>query len=74
MILIDKEVFMLLRDCSKCLTPSFKEDYMLRERFLGIASQPLFSHPSLAKFLLIMENPIYEHGIGVEELSKLISL
>lgn len=74
MILIDNEVFMLLRDCSKYLTPGFK-DYVLREGFLGLASQPLFSHPSsLVKFLLIMEKPIYEHSIGVEQLSKLIRL
>lgn len=74
MILIDKEVFILLRDCSKYLTPGLKEDYALKEGFLGIASQPLLSHPSLAKFLLIMETPIYEHGTGVEELSTVINL
>lgn len=62
----------------KYLTPGLKEDYELREGFPAIGTQPLFSHPSLAKFLLIMEkkkktNPqTWHRGWGIKQINQSI--
>lgn len=65
MILMDQGDLMEWRDCSEYFTPYLKEDYVVRIGFPATAPQLLFPQSSLAKFLLIMENPTYEHSIGV---------